>query len=80
MIRRDETAESAGRAVDGDRGQRRLPPALTLAFLGVAGFAMASHELWRDEAQPWLVALHSGSLLELFRHIKYEGHPGLWYT
>jgi len=41
---------------------------------------MASHELWRDEAQPWLVALHSGSLLELFRHIKYEGHPGLWYT
>ena len=65
---------------DGDRDQRWLPPALTLAFLCLAGFAMASHELWRDEAQPWLVALHSSSLLELFRHIKYEGHPGLWYT
>jgi hypothetical protein len=53
---------------------------VTLAFLAVAGSAMASHELWRDEAQPWLVALHSRSLLELFRQIRYEGHPGLWYT
>jgi hypothetical protein len=53
---------------------------VTLAFLAVAGSAMATHELWRDEAQPWLVALHSRSLLELFRQIKYEGHPGLWYT
>jgi hypothetical protein len=53
---------------------------VTLTFLCVAGFAMASHELWRDEAEPWLVALHSGSLLELFRHVKYEGHPGLWFT
>jgi hypothetical protein len=53
---------------------------VTLAFLVVAGFATASHELWRDEAQPWLVALHSQSLFELFQHVKFEGHPGLWYT
>ena len=53
---------------------------MTLAFLAVAGFGAANHELWRDEAQPWLVALHSNSLLELFQRVKFEGHPGLWYT
>jgi hypothetical protein len=53
---------------------------VTLAFLAVAGFGAANHELWRDEAQPWLVALHSNSLLELFQRVKFEGHPGLWYT
>jgi hypothetical protein len=80
VIRRDHTTELAGPAADPDRYQRWLAPAVTLAFLVVAGFATASHELWRDEAQPWLVALHSTSLLELFQRIKYEGHPGLWYT
>jgi hypothetical protein len=53
---------------------------VTLAFVAVAGFAMAGHEMWRDEAQPWLVALHSRSLPELFGHVRYEGHPGLWYA
>lgn len=61
------------------RNERWLPLGLALAWLGIVVFALASHELARDEAEPWLLALHSGSLPELFRHVKYEGHASLWY-
>jgi len=59
---------------------RWLPLGLSLVWLGLVAFALANHELARDEAEPWLLALHSGSLAELFRHVKYEGHAGLWYA
>jgi hypothetical protein len=53
---------------------------ITLAFLAVGCVAAAHHELWRDEIQAWLIARDSASLPELFRHIRYDGHPGLWYV
>jgi hypothetical protein len=37
------------------------------------------HEMWRDEIQAWLIARDSSSVIELFRNLKYEGHPGLWH-
>lgn len=40
---------------------------------------MASHEMWRDELQAWLLARDSGSLAELWRNTRYEGHPVLWH-
>lgn len=52
---------------------------LTFLFLGVGAFAAIHHEMWRDEIQAWLLARDSGSIFELFAHLKYEGHPGLWH-
>ncbi|HPS78925.1 MAG TPA: hypothetical protein PLS53_12280, partial [Thermoanaerobaculaceae bacterium] len=40
---------------------------------------MASHEMWRDELQAWLLARDSGSLLDLWQNTRYEGHPLLWH-
>ncbi len=78
MIGRNATAEG-GASVDPDR-QRWLSLGVALAFLALAAFAMSSHELWRDEAESWLIARDSSSLPELFRHVRYEGHPGLWFA
>lgn len=51
------------------------------ALFGVAlGLVMASHEMWRDELQAWMLARDSGSLLELWRNTRYEGHPLLWHV
>ena len=52
---------------------------LAFLFLGVSAFTASHHEMWRDEIQAWLIARDSGSIFELFAHLKYEGHPGLWH-
>lgn len=50
------------------------------ALFGLAlGLVMASHEMWRDELQAWLLARDSGSLGELWHNTRYEGHPLLWH-
>ena len=36
------------------------------------------HELWRDEAQNWLLN-RDLSLIQLFQQLKVEGHPIVWY-
>ena len=36
------------------------------------------HEMWRDEINVWLMG-RDLSVAELFREIKYQGHPCLWY-
>jgi hypothetical protein len=37
------------------------------------------HEPWADEAQAWLIARDSNVFDLLFKSIRYEGTPGLWY-
>lgn len=37
-----------------------------------------THDVWRDEAQSYLIVRQS-SLSELFEVLKIEGHPALWY-
>ncbi len=52
---------------------------LTFIF-AIAGFLnICFHEIWRDEAQAWLIARFSHSLPELFHNLRYDGHPSLWY-
>jgi hypothetical protein len=53
--------------------------ALTAAFVCLAAPVVAHHEMWGDELQAWLIARDSASVPALFRHLKYEGHPGLWH-
>ena len=48
---------------------------LVLGFIGIL-----NHEIWRDEAQAWLIARDSTSLIDLYANTRYEGHPILWHT
>jgi len=57
-----------------------FPLILTALYLIPAAILMHNHAMWRDEAQAFLLARDSNSLAELFRHLRYEGHPGLWHV
>lgn len=48
------------------------------AYLVFNGILLAGHELWRDEANVWLIAREL-TPIQLFREIRYQGHPCLWY-
>lgn len=62
------------------RNNQTLPFLIALIFLGLSLWLVPSHELWRDELQAWLLARDSRSFPELFKNLKYEGHPGLWHS
>ena len=49
-----------------------------LAYVVFNLILLMKHEQWRDEANVWLMAREL-SPVELFREIKYQGHPCLWY-
>lgn len=51
---------------------------LWLSYLAFNGILLAGHELWRDEANVWLIAREL-SVPELFAQIRFQGHPCLWY-
>lgn len=51
---------------------------LLTGYLVFNGILLAGHELWRDEANVWLIA-RDLSPIQLFREIRYQGHPCLWY-
>jgi len=53
---------------------------LTGLFFIVGLPAILHHAMWRDELNVWLIVRESQSLLELFHHIHYEGHPFVWYV
>ena len=48
-----------------------------LSFVVLTYYVGSHHEHWADEAQAWLLARDLNPL-ELFRQMKYEGHPFLW--
>ena len=61
------------------KGDKHYALGLTFLFLVVGAFTASHHEMWRDEIQAWLLARDSTSVFDLFAHLKYEGHPGLWH-
>lgn len=53
---------------------------LILLIYSIAIFFVISwHEPWADEAQAWLLARDSNPFHLLFKNLRYEGHPSLWY-
>ncbi|MCG6137355.1 MAG: hypothetical protein MET45_22435 [Nostoc sp. LLA-1] len=50
---------------------------IAFSLLGLIG--ILSHDMWRDELNPWLIVRDSESFGDLIANIKYEGHPLLWY-
>lgn len=60
------------------RQQYIVGTVLLAAYLIFNGILLTGHELWRDEANVWLIA-RDMTPWQLFREIKYQGHPCLWY-
>ncbi|WP_250125305.1 hypothetical protein [Chroococcidiopsis sp. CCMEE 29] len=53
---------------------------LVLVFLAFGLIGILNHEMWPDEIQAWLIARDSTSFSNLFKNLRYEGHPGLWHS
>ena len=51
---------------------------LTAAYFAISLAGALHHELWLDEAQHWLLARDSTSIVDLFGNTRLEGHPLLW--
>jgi hypothetical protein len=64
-------------------GKLREDTVVVCGVLGVfavlLGWVAWRHELYFDEAQAWLIARDSHGFLDLFHHLRYEGHPAVWY-
>jgi len=52
---------------------------LLVVHAAVAIFAMAHHEMWRDELHSWLVARDAPTPWAVVHAHRYDGHPPLWY-
>lgn len=52
---------------------------ILLIFLLGTLIVMRYHELWRDEAQQWLLVKNL-SFKDLILHLNVEGHPLIWYV
>ncbi len=58
--------------------KNRLAVLLTACYVVMNLLIALRHEMFRDEAQAWLIA-RDLSLGQLFSQLQYEGHPCLWY-
>ena len=59
-----------------------LPPAdfgVFVAYVVMLCTFVPFHEPWADEAQAWLLSRDLSVYSLLFRNLRYEGHPALWY-
>lgn len=53
--------------------------AVSCIFFVLQLIMVQNHEMWRDELQAWLIARDSVSIIDLFKNMRYEGHPALWH-
>src|SRR5947209_6674154 len=57
-----------------------LGAAIIAAYATTIVIAAAHHELWRDEVVPLSIAREMPSFSEVWRMVRHEGHPILWYV
>jgi hypothetical protein len=62
------------------RSNAALTRLLVSCFIVLGLIGIINHEMWRDELQAWMIARDSSSMVDLFKNLRYEGHPGLWHT
>lgn len=72
-------AAAVAPAVDRRPLDLRFAAGLIATYLCLSVAVVSHHEMWGDELQTWLLVRDSGSIPELFRHLRYEGHPALWH-
>lgn len=58
---------------------RWLDPAILVVYTVLVGLMLSRHAMWLDEMQAWLIARDAPDISTLFRNLRYEGHPALWY-
>ena len=63
----------------GEPSRRGLLVVVLLLAAVVSAVTIHAHAMWFDELQAWNIARASHSLGDLFSHLRYEGHPPLWY-
>ena len=61
------------------RGSRLMFWLLLGLYLAMLTAGLMRHELWRDEAQAWLITRESATLGGLLDWLVVEGHPAAWY-
>ncbi|MGA8806329.1 MAG: hypothetical protein WB973_00535 [Thermoanaerobaculia bacterium] len=64
--------------VESKPATRRFAILLGVVFIVLVHFAVAHHEPWRDEADPWLY-VRDGSLGTILARTRYAGLPALWF-
>ncbi|MBI5248355.1 MAG: hypothetical protein HY912_02575 [Desulfomonile tiedjei] len=60
--------------------EKAFPFLILAVFLVFGCVGILNHEMWRDELQAWLIVKDSPDLKTVLQTIKFEGHPGLWYS
>ena len=58
---------------------RRRDLFLVLPFILFFLVQLVHHQMWRDELNVWGIVVASSGPKSLYQHIRYEGHPSLWY-
>lgn len=72
---RPETDAGAGRSAS---AADIICHGLFLVLLALNVVRTLRHAMWRDELQIFQLGRASGSLADLFHHLRYEAHGGLW--
>ncbi|KQU62097.1 hypothetical protein ASG67_02910 [Sphingomonas sp. Leaf339] len=62
------------------KDNRVLRGCLFGAWLGIAGYFIITHVMWRDEVRALSFALAGDSIGAMLRGVQGEGHPVLWYV
>src|SRR6266567_5945905 len=60
-------------------GERAAVHGFLALFAVLLAAVTCKHEIYLDEAQAWLIARDSRSLVDLFHQLHYESHPAFWY-
>ena len=50
-----------------------------LVYIALLSVIILHHEPWADEAQAWILARDCSPINLIFKNLRYEGHPPLWY-
>src|SRR3954470_24789954 len=48
-------------------------------FAVLSAIGLATHEMWRDELQQWMIAVDADGIRSLFANMRYEGVPPGWH-
>ncbi len=59
--------------------EKHIINAALLVWILIVGVTALHHEMWRDEVRALYMALDGDNFWDLFKTLRNEGHPILWY-
>lgn len=59
--------------------EKHIINAALLVWILIVGVTALNHEMWRDEVRALCMALDGDNFWDLFKTLRNEGHPILWY-